>query len=123
MVRYFWLPARVLPLLVLLLLLATGYAQPPQSLNYPNVITFGAYSGSICYSNSVNVKSIIPVTTRTFSFTPATALQYVICYNNLPLHPFEVSLVGGGIGATTLTSIVVTSASGKLYVTCNAYCT
>uniref|UniRef100_A0A182SRZ3 Uncharacterized protein n=1 Tax=Anopheles maculatus TaxID=74869 RepID=A0A182SRZ3_9DIPT len=97
-------------------------AQPPEALNYPNVITFGAFTGTICYSNSVAVKTLTPITTRTFTFVPATALTYVICYNNLALHPFEVQLVGGGLGATTQTSIVLTSATGKLFANCDAYC-
>lgn len=51
-----------------------------------------------------------------------TALTYVICYNNLLLHPFDAQLVGGGIGATTQTGIVLTSATGKLAANCDAYC-
>ncbi|XP_061502606.1 uncharacterized protein LOC133391570 [Anopheles gambiae] len=99
-----------------------GRAQPPEALNYPNVITFGSFSGTICFSNSVLVKTLTPLTSRTFTFTPATALTYVICYNNLLLHPFDAQLVGGGIGATTQTGIVLTSATGKLAANCDAYC-
>ncbi|XP_053674516.1 uncharacterized protein LOC128724820 [Anopheles nili] len=113
-------------LLLAMALLSLGVletrAQPPEALNYPNVITFGVYSGTICYSNTVNVKTAMHVTTRSFTFVPATALLYVICYNNLKHHPFEAQLVGGGLGATTQTSIVLTSSSGKLYVNCDAYC-
>ncbi|XP_053663712.1 uncharacterized protein LOC128712870 [Anopheles marshallii] len=98
-------------------------AQPPEALSYPNVITFGVFSGSICYSNSVNVKTLTPITTRTFTFIPGTALLYVICYNNLILHPFEATLIGGGLGTKTETSIVLTSTTGKLYANCDAYCT
>uniref|UniRef100_A0A182RL97 Transmembrane protein n=1 Tax=Anopheles funestus TaxID=62324 RepID=A0A182RL97_ANOFN len=97
-------------------------AQPPDALNYPNVITFGAFSGTICYSNSVAVKTLTPITTRTLTFVPGTALTYVICYNNLLLHPFEVTLIGGGIGTTAETSIVISSTTGKLFANCDAYC-
>uniref|UniRef100_A0A182WIE9 Transmembrane protein n=1 Tax=Anopheles minimus TaxID=112268 RepID=A0A182WIE9_9DIPT len=115
------------PLLLFGLLFACGIfqilAQPPDVLNYPNVVTFGAFTGTICYSNQVGVKTLTPITTRTLTFVPATALTYVICYNNLILHPFEVTLIGGGLGATTQTSIVLTSYTGKLYANCDAYCT
>ncbi|XP_035913490.1 uncharacterized protein LOC118512734 [Anopheles stephensi] len=109
-------------LLVISVSLSLVLAQPPEALNYPNVITYGAFSGTICFSNTVAVKTLTPITTRTFSFVPATAITYVICYNNLLLHPFDAQLVGGGVGATTLTSIVLTSASGKLYANCDVYC-
>ncbi|XP_050073013.1 uncharacterized protein LOC126561110 [Anopheles maculipalpis] len=113
-------------LLIVLLVISLSQlqvlGQPPDVLNYPNVISFGEFKGTICYSNSVAVKTLTPITTRTFTFTPATAINYVICYNNLILHPFETQLVGGGIGATTQTSIVLTSATGKLYANCDVYC-
>uniref|UniRef100_A0A182FXT3 Uncharacterized protein n=1 Tax=Anopheles albimanus TaxID=7167 RepID=A0A182FXT3_ANOAL len=77
----------------------------------------------ICYSNSVSLKSIVPVTTRSFTFTPTDSLIYIVCYNNVPLHPFEATVVGGGIGTTTPpTTIVLTSYTGKLIVNCDAYC-
>ncbi|XP_049545760.1 uncharacterized protein LOC125957242 [Anopheles darlingi] len=108
---------------ILALLLAACSAQPPQALNYPNVQSFGAFAGTICYSNSLTLKSIVPVTTRSFTFSPGTALTYVVCYNNVALHPFEATLVGGGIGTTMQTSIALTSYTGKLIVNCDAYCT
>uniref|UniRef100_A0A182J8V0 Uncharacterized protein n=1 Tax=Anopheles atroparvus TaxID=41427 RepID=A0A182J8V0_ANOAO len=115
------LSARLL-LVILSFAIVGSLAQSPEALNYPNVVAFGVFGGTICYSNSVSVKSIVPVTTRTFTFTPATALMYVVCYNNLRLFPFEVTLLGGGLGATTQTSIVVSSVNGKLFVNCDAYC-
>lgn len=51
-----------------------GRAQPPEALNYPNVITFGSFSGTICFSNSVLVKTLTPLTSRTFTFTPAVSV-------------------------------------------------
>uniref|UniRef100_A0A182Q3R8 Transmembrane protein n=1 Tax=Anopheles farauti TaxID=69004 RepID=A0A182Q3R8_9DIPT len=117
--------ARSLLLLVLVAVIGIVrvQAQPPNALSYPNVITFGSFGGSICYSNYITAKTLTTVTTRTFTFVPATALLYVICYNNLRLHPFNVQLVGGGLGSTTQTSIVLTSTTGKLVVSCDAYCT
>ncbi|XP_058122920.1 uncharacterized protein LOC131293903 [Anopheles ziemanni] len=119
-------PVRRLPFLLVTVILSVAvvgnFAQSPEALNYPNVIAFGVFGGTICYSNSVAVKSSIPVTTRAFTFVPATALMYVVCYNNLRLHPFEVKLLGGGLGSKTQTSIVATSVTGKLFVNCDAYC-
>ncbi|XP_058457370.1 uncharacterized protein LOC131434562 [Malaya genurostris] len=97
-----------------------------QGNNYVNEYTWGtlAATNTICFSDSINVWSLIRIASKVFSFTPATAITFIRCWNNLPLHPFMATVTSGGVGSTALTTISLGSYHhGKLVVQCQVYCT
>ncbi|XP_055538085.1 uncharacterized protein LOC129725831 [Wyeomyia smithii] len=96
-----------------------------QGNTYPNEYTWGAITAATntpCFSDSVNVWNFFRVADRVLAFTPASAITFIRCWNNLPLHPFMATVTSGGVGLTTQCTIVLSSYHGKLVAQCQAYC-
>ncbi|XP_039451815.1 uncharacterized protein LOC120430771 [Culex pipiens pallens] len=112
-------------LLVLALLALRTRDVNGQASSYANEVILGgitAATNTLCWTESVNVRTFFRVPARALTFTSATAVTYIHCWNNLPLHPFTASIVAGGIGNAGANTIALSGVTGKLVATCEAYC-